>query len=275
MQEKVKVRLLSITENMEELIDLVWDVAKTDTPLDELEEKGITNEVDKILTADLPVAEYVNMVWSIEGLPRTFWDQIDRCRTATFWEQSVRIIDCSKFAVDDQYWLTSATNKPLYHQLMKISQDTYNALLQEGVPSEEARGVLPLHLIVRGTMAINLRALRKMIASRTCFIAQGGYWRPVIEQMADELRDQLPTETFNSMFRLPCYGCSECPIASNVKTRLTDEDPNPVCPVYINKYVGNKRAALDIAEKKHPDYAMISMKFYEYLNKLKKEDVDA
>ena len=61
---------------------------------------------------------------------------------------------------------------------------------------------------------------------------------------------------------------SECPIASNVKIRLTDEDPNPVCPIYLDKFVGNKGAMVPKVMKKNPEFTEIRKEYLDFLSTL-------
>src|SRR3990167_419968 len=205
-----KIKLLSITSDINNLMGKVWEIAKTKIPLEEMNNIILT-DADTILSADLPTSEYIQTIWCVEGMPRTFWDQFDRSRHAAFWEQSVRILDLTTFADKGEYWIPESLQKNpdaclIYDSTMKIIQSAYKNLVKSGIPSEDARGVLPLHINVRGTCAINLRALKQMISNRVCFIAQGSYWLPVIDGMMKELKIHLPPKTFRSMANLPCYG---------------------------------------------------------------------
>ncbi len=264
-----KVTLLSITQDIPGVMSRVWEIAKTKTPIEEI--KNV--DVDGFLSADLPTSEFVNTVWAVEGMPRAFWDQFDRSRHAAFWEQSVRILDLSRFAVDEGYWTSDSImkdtrRKAVYDSCMSTIEASYNALIKDGVPSEDARGILPLHINVRGTCCINLRALKALISNRICFIAQGSYWLPVVHGMMLELAKVLPPKTLRSMANLPCYKKSSCPIESNVVTRLTGEDPNPVCPIYLKRFAAKPEEAKAFTYAKHPEYDKIKEQYYELIRSL-------
>lgn len=269
-----QVRLLAITPNIESLMGQVWDIAKTTTPLDQMRPM-LPDQIDDILSSDLPTTEYIQTVWCVEGMPRAFWDQFDRTRLATFWEQSVRILDLRTFAsTPGGYWTPQSIEnnedaKVWYGGCMSMIEVTYNKLLKLGIPSEEARGVLPLHLNVRGTCSINLRALKTVIANRVCFISQGSYWLPVVSGMLQELHKYLLPKTMRSLVNLPCAGKEHCPIESNVRVRLTAEDPNPVCPEYLRRFGRPGDRAVTLA--KHPNYATVEQGYFQFLDSIQSE----
>lgn len=242
-QNNCSVRLLHITDDTTRLINTVWDIAKTNNSLNNIETCDIDiNNIENIINMELPIAEYINLVWCIEGMPRAFWDQLDRCRRASFWEQSLRILDITKFASNEHYFISPKLYndpklKDIYVKGMNTIESIFNELLDNGAATEDARGVIPLHINTRGTFSINLRELRRMIAGRSCPIAQGDYWTPVILGMIKELRRVLSDNVITNMIKLPCSGKSSCPIESNVRMRLTEEDKNLLCPIYLNKYM--------------------------------------
>ncbi len=267
-----RVTLISITNDIPGTMRTVWEVAKGKVDLSEMRDYTIA-EIDNILSADLPTSEFINMIWCVEGMPRAFWDQFDRSRHAAFWEQSVRILDLTTFADNMEYWepgsLENNSNARLeYNMCMMDIQEAYKKMLKLGIPSEDARGVLPLHINVRGTCCINLRALKALISNRICFIAQGSYWLPVVHGMMLELAKVLPPKTLRSMANLPCYKKSTCPIESNVVTRLTNEDPNPVCPIYLKRFAQKPEEAKAFTYAKHPEYDKIKEQYYELIRSL-------
>ena len=271
-----KVTLLSITKDIPEVMSAVWQIAKDKQPLDDMKVLP-EKELEDIISTNLPTAEYVNTIWCVEGMPRAFWDQFDRTRLAAFWEQSVRILDLTCFADNMEYWVPDSLSrnkyaKGYYHECMREIQTAYKNMLRLGIPSEDARGVIPLHVNVRGTCCINLRALKGVISNRVCFISQGAYWLPVISGMIRELNKVLPERVVRSMVNLPCKGKDHCPIESNVVTRLTDEDPNPICPIYLKRFVQVPNDFNEIVYKKHPNYDEIKNKYFELIRSLGMEE---
>lgn len=270
-----KVTLLSITGDIQGVMGRVWEIAKGRTPLEGIDPGKV--DVESVLATDLPTSEYITTIWCVEGMPRAFWDQFDRSRHAAFWEQSVRILDLTAFADEEGYWTPASVQKDqaakkVYDEAMGRIQEAYTEMVKRGIPSEDARGVLPLHLNVRGTCAINLRALRQLISNRICFIAQGSYWLPIVHGMMLELAKVLPPKVLKAMAHLPCYGKDRCPIEGNVVTRLTNDDPNPICPIYLKRFSADKPAAEKFTYARHPEYDAIKTQYFELIRSLGMEE---
>ena len=135
-----RITLLSVTDDIPGVMGRVWQIAKGKESLQDME-KIILPDADDILSADLPTSEFINFIWCVEGMPRAFWDQFDRSRHAAFWEQSIRILDLSHFAVKGEYWVPDSVAKDekteeVYRECMHGIQSTYNRLIKMGVPTE-------------------------------------------------------------------------------------------------------------------------------------------
>lgn len=272
MENKPVIKLLSIAGHEPQVFSQVWLAAKSRESI----ENALmpVDELNRAMSADIPPQEFITTIWLIEGMPRSFWDQFDRTRHAAFWEQSMRLVNLSSFWYDKEFWVPeSIKNNPValneYIMAMKNCQEAYVALLNAGVPQDDARGVIPLHILTRGTCAINLRALKGLIQNRLCFVAQGEYWRPVVSGILEELKKYLTPEVIKSLVTLPCAGKKECPIGEVVSKRLTDEDPFPVCPLYLEHFAKDKKAATEYTFKKHPSYLKIKDAYFASLKSLK------
>ena len=269
---KPVVRLIDISGHEPYKFSKVWVLAKDETPYDNI---GVIEpeKLDNCMATDIPTQEYITTTWSIEGMPRAFWDQLDRCRLAAFWEQSGRVVNYSDFADIRHYWTpTRISESPeglqIYEETMKHLQEAYSALVKLGIPAEEARGIIPLHVLTRGTMHINLRALKGLIRNRVCFVCQGSYWFPVIEGMLKELKQYLPPKTLQSLVSLPCAGGGHCPIEGNLLQRISGEDPNPVCPVYLEYIVKNKEEVETRELQRIPNFKEIKERYLKLVDSL-------
>jgi hypothetical protein len=193
---------------------------------------------------------------------------------ASFWEQSGRVINYSNFADVHRYWTpTQIAKNPraleLYRETMAYLQVAYEQLIEMKIPAEEARGIIPLHILTRGTFAINLRALKGLIRNRVCFVCQGSYWGPVIKGMLEELQKHLPPKTLRSLVNLPCAGHATCPIEGSVLQRISGEDPNPVCPIYLTKFEKNPKEVEAKENRRFPDYQKIKEEYLELIHSMK------
>ena len=112
--------------------------------------------------------EHVHLSIGINGVSRTMMAQLTRHRHMSFDVQSMRYVDLtdgSGFDVhQDMFSPQSAKNLPdgkygsIYQQSLLDSIEDYRTLLDEGMPKEDARMVLPLATKVNIIVSGNLRS---------------------------------------------------------------------------------------------------------------------
>lgn len=289
-------------------------------------EDSLQRYVD-IMSQRLPLTWFQNFIWAIGGVSRAFMDQLDRHQMPKYWQQSFRVLDLKSFADRDAYWhpewLNGASpdnnhrlndcsleaiarmmnngefddNSPedkkalvqhSYNEFFTLMQELYKGFTRLGMPTEQARGIMGLHVNTRTTMVCSWDALRHMVSARTCFIAQGEYWRPVIAGMVKELyRVGFPEDLIKSLVNPPCMQSGSCPYKGNMLERLKD-DPNDLCPLWISEYMDNKfvfdrtvnplemvmdgptdkqrfdtvrRELVDFSVKKNPNYRQVAAQY--------------
>lgn len=161
--------------------------------------------------------EVVTFHFLIEGVTRSFTHQIVRGRHAFYAQESLR------FAVPDEPWLETGriayppslareprmrevdrlhgvTEVPTpddeeYAQLRGIwdnavdsLNDSYQFLVENGVPAEDARGLLPHNITTRLHWVVSLRELLHVAGLRLCTQAQFE-WRQVMGQLVKAVRN--------------------------------------------------------------------------------------
>jgi flavin-dependent thymidylate synthase len=125
--------------------------------------------------------EAFDLHFMVEGLTRASWDQMTRQRTATFAGESLR------FAVKEP--LTDAVRpgplvkgdpgrEQIWAEAVESIESAYNRLIAAGVPAEDARGLLPLNVLVRGHWKTNFRNFYAEVGKRLCTQAQWE-WRMI------------------------------------------------------------------------------------------------
>jgi flavin-dependent thymidylate synthase len=131
----------------------------------------------KKTTLDTPL-EFVNLHLFIEGVTRAWTHQAVRQRTARYAQESLR------FAVKDD--MAEACQMPpsiamlprrderklAWQRAIADSQLWYHTLIENGIPAEDARSILPHAITTRLHYASDLRNLRTEVAKRTCTQAQ-------------------------------------------------------------------------------------------------------
>lgn len=167
--------------------------------------------------------ETVQFHFLIEGVTRGFTHQLVRQRTATYFQESTR------FAVIDEAFsdrvglppsLDGTINAELHHAALvqagldhetnttqtqrwrdiwdnaiAVLEESYQTLVNDGMPAEDARGLLPTNLLTRVHYRTNLRDLVAHAGNRLCTQAQFE-WRYVFNQIVGAIKDarvEIPT----------------------------------------------------------------------------------
>lgn len=197
----------------------------------------------QMLKEHVPIPEMVHMTWGLENIPRSFQEQIVRTRQAAFFCETHRVVDKSDFYYDGDFFDSIGVHPPgwemvrdgedMYYKAMRAAQLAYRDLIKHGVPPELARGVLPMHVNSRLAMGINLREFARLMAQRTCWIAQGSYWLPLMASMRPQMEEYIGKEVSDSIFRPPCQGATPvCIMEGEAEARLRGEGPYQPCPLY-------------------------------------------
>jgi len=177
--------------------------------------------------------EFVKLHFLIEGVDRAFTHQIVRQRTAVFAQESLR------FAVKDNFASEAAVppsiarlekkhpTRQKWDQHMKSVEELYNYLVANGVPAEDARGMLPHNTTTRLHYATDLRNLSDHAGNRLCTQAQF-VWREVFNQIKNSIRDhseggRLLVESTN-LFKPVCYQLGHCPFTADFDRGCTIRD---------------------------------------------------
>lgn len=154
-----------------------------------LEDMGAT-----ALQGPLEVAQFNFLV---EGVTRSFTHQMVRERQAFFAQESLRFA-----VVEGEGWDERAAMPPSirgnpereshWRSAMKYGQLEYSWMVDDGVPAEDARGVMPHDMTTRLHWVLDLRGLLHVAGLRTCTQAQFE-WRMVMAQVAKALREYRTT----------------------------------------------------------------------------------
>lgn len=192
--------------------------------------------------------EAVKLHFMIEGVDRAFTHQLVRQRTAVYAQESMR------FAVlDDLVEGTSLPpslhgTEPMYKRdksedhiggvsqaqgwrdtwdyAINQAQASYQVLVNQGMPAEEARGLLPHATATRLNYVTDLRNLVDHAGNRLCTQAQF-HWRLVFGQIVKAIREfgaddwggayawQAQALANSNMFRPKCYQLGHCPFKAS------------------------------------------------------------
>lgn len=251
------VKLISFTKDPIATILAVWETAKTKHEVLTIEE--IANRIERdhsyadsargeflnVISMDIPVMESIVFTFNIENMTISFREQMVRSRTNSYWIQSGRVTDYSKFVLEEMYRVPASVLKTdeglRWHKAMEFLHEAFTFYTKEGVPSEDARDLIPLGALHRGTITINLRNLRLLVSKRSCWVAQIDNWEPIIKGMIDELCEKVDP-IFRNLIYPPCVNKNgdyhACKYVEIMEQRARGEDPYPVCPLWDYKENG-------------------------------------
>jgi len=141
--------------------------------------------------------EFVKFHFMIEGVTRSFTHQIVRQRTAVYAQESLRF--AVKDGIDEEVALPPSLaalpqDDPrvrLWRKGVNAVDDTYHALVESGIPAEDARGLLPHNITTRLHYSTDLRALQDHAGNRLCTQAQFE-WRQVWVRIVEAIRNYRP-----------------------------------------------------------------------------------
>ena len=131
--------------------------------------------------------EFVDYVFSVEGVSRAYTHQQVRTRAASYAQQTLRVLDVSA-GFDYIYTernLADGRAMEIIDATNRHTADAYAELVRIGQPPEDARGILPTNIATNIVCKFNLRTLAELARSRTGGRTQGEY-QAVINAMIDE-----------------------------------------------------------------------------------------
>lgn len=170
----------------------------------------VDDDVTKSLKAAMAsghsaVLEHWSATFAISGVSRALSHQLVRHRIASFSQQSQRYVNMDNFEyvtpqtildVKDSFDMGDEcpSNEPLYawDWIMREINGLYRALIDKGVPEEDARYILPNACCTNIVVSMNARELRHFFRLRCCTRAQ---WeiREMANLMLSEVKKVAPT----------------------------------------------------------------------------------
>lgn len=118
------------------------------------------------------ILESAIFMFKIDNIPRALTHQIVRHRGMSFNQQSYRVAPChhADFRIADD--INDPEHLSLIKHWLKTTQNLYVKLINDGVPIEQARNVMPMGTTTNIVMTTNLKDLINYIKARTLNITQ-------------------------------------------------------------------------------------------------------
>lgn len=177
--------------------------------METLSEEKIHSVLNTVISSGhLSTLEHASYTFAVDGISRACSHQLVRHRLASYNQQSQRYVtfaDEPEFVVPDT--VEAAGAGEAFKQAVDDAFKAYRALVDAGVPAEDARYLLPNACETKIVVTMNIRELMHFFSLRCCNRAQ---WeiRAVACRMLELVR---PTAPF--IFRTAGPGCvrGACP----------------------------------------------------------------
>lgn len=270
-----KVTLLSWTKNPLETVYSVWEASKgtgelrtPDQVVDEVPIEDIRKLFMAVINQRIPIGEHIDFVFMLENISVSWREQAVRHRIGTlaspervgadytfnvlpdlpdssWWSQSMRLEDMSKFAERGQYRMPDSILNhkderapALYRNAMTVIAACYSELVSMGVPMEDARELVPLGAQHRMSWRLNIGSLQHIVGKRSCWILQLGIWGPIIQGMIKELGTKVDP-IFHELVAPPCVkgdAFTGCIYHEENRRRYTGDDKHAPCPLHVRHH---------------------------------------
>lgn len=136
------------------------------------------------MTTTIPSSwEFVDLIFAINNVSRATAQQITRTRTATFAMQSQRVTDMREVTWD--------SHGEGFDESIEEAIKDYKFYVDNGMPLEDARDLLPIGVHCNLVAKYNLRSFVELVRARNSLRAQGPY-REVARQMKEEVLNVWP-----------------------------------------------------------------------------------
>jgi flavin-dependent thymidylate synthase len=175
--------------------------------------------------------EFIDLHFMVEGVTRSFTHQMVRQRTAVYGQESMRF--AVKGNLSDEIDLPptmrdKSQQADLWRETIAKIEEAYNSLVANGIPAEDARGLLPHATRTRLHYKTNLRNILDTMGNRLCTQAQFE-WRMVVAGIVEAIRDfSSPHYEYersdgwqwrliaDGTFKPVCYTLGHCPFQGDI-----------------------------------------------------------
>jgi thymidylate synthase (FAD) len=194
----LKIKLLRYTADAELLCGAAaLTSTKSGSPSETLEKMNMetAKRIIKRVTGygHVSVIEHASFTFSIEGVSRAMTHQLVRHRIASFTQQSQRYVtyDTLEKYVTPKSIIENVKAKEVFDKTVEKISETYQKLLNLGIPKEDARFILPNAAKTNIIVTMNARELRHFFNLRCCARAQ---WeiREIATEMLKQARKAAP-----------------------------------------------------------------------------------
>ncbi len=169
--------------------------------------------------------EFINYTFEISGVTRAFTHQLVRTRNGRYAQESMRTVDVRDAEVRPPN-LQDQDEADIWNKAVNVAMTGYMAMVEGGMPPQDARGILPTNVCTSIIAQFSLRTLHEMGSVRLCTRTQGEY-QDVFRAMKAAVVEVHPWA--DDFIQVACVNTGVC-----VFPRYTE------CPIqkWTHNYVG-------------------------------------
>lgn len=136
--------------------------------------------------------EFVDFTFQVKDVTRAFTHQLVRTRTASFAQQTQRVVDLSGVGVEKPEMISiDLESSEAWDLAVEAAMAAYTTAKSRGIPSQDARGIVPTNIKTNIILKVNLRTLADLVGKRQNLRAIGEYGE-VIRRAAAEAEKVMP-----------------------------------------------------------------------------------
>jgi thymidylate synthase (FAD) len=192
--------------------------------LEQMSDESVRRVLKTVITSGhTSTLEHASYTFAIDGVSRALTHQLVRHRLASYNQQSQRYVtyDSEPSFVVPPTVAADPAARAVFDEACEAAFASYRALLDAGVPAEDARYVLPNAMETKIVVTMNVRELMHFFELRCCKRAQ---WE--IRELALEML-RLATETAPYLFMDAGASCRRGPCTEG---RMTCGEPYERAP---------------------------------------------
>lgn len=242
----MQVKLINYTQNaLETLLYTKNTRLQAEASIEDVvawsEEKKL-KELDYMLKTIQSSWEFVDYTFEITGVSRAFTHQLVRTRDGSYAQQSQRTVDMSDsfdFVYPESLELRAyegdieertieemehTSNCFLLGDCLYEIEETYKKLIENGIPPQDARSILPTNTATNIIAKFDLRTLSHMAKTRLCTRTQGEYQKIFKAMKAEVVKVHPWAEKF---IRVYCSAVGVCQFANYKECPIKPDIFNP------------------------------------------------
>lgn len=165
--------------------------------------------------------EFVDYTFDIQGVSRAFTHQLVRTRSGHYAQESQRTVDVSGAEVLRPTFAT-VEQEAVWMDAEELVMGAYTVLQRNGMPAQDARGILPTNVTTNIIAKFDLRTLHEMAKVRLCVRTQGEY-QQVFRLMREAVLAVHPWAA--EFIEVHCVAVGTCAFPRYGKTSCKFYDP--------------------------------------------------